>query len=220
MKVIQKARQMAKRTRAAVACARCKSGKLRCSDFRPCKQCTKVRSSCSTITQAQSAGSETMISARQITQSQDSNMSSMYFGRDHRAGTTSDESCRLEMQSVVLHQGQQTYSPDQTAAYPSNHPIETPRALAFEGMYDYSYQPLNFIPRHEHGTQMGFVQTPPLLVQHSSTMLPALLPHAVAALLRGLTQPVQHSPPPPNALNILLAMACAVPQQAQAHYRL
>jgi hypothetical protein len=38
-KDIQKARQSAKRTRAAVACARCKVGKLKCSDYRPCKRC-------------------------------------------------------------------------------------------------------------------------------------------------------------------------------------
>jgi hypothetical protein len=38
-KDIQKARQSAKRTRAAIACARCKVGKLKCSDYRPCKRC-------------------------------------------------------------------------------------------------------------------------------------------------------------------------------------
>jgi hypothetical protein len=38
-KDIQKARQSAKRTRAAVACTRCKIQKLKCSDYRPCKRC-------------------------------------------------------------------------------------------------------------------------------------------------------------------------------------
>ena len=36
----------AKRNRTAVACARCKSGKSKCSDYRPCKRCTKSKNSC------------------------------------------------------------------------------------------------------------------------------------------------------------------------------
>ena len=39
-KDIQKARRLAKRTRAAVACVRCKWAKVKCNDYRPCKQCT------------------------------------------------------------------------------------------------------------------------------------------------------------------------------------
>ena len=35
-----RARQMAKRRRAETACSRCKAGKTKCSDYRPCKRCT------------------------------------------------------------------------------------------------------------------------------------------------------------------------------------
>ena len=38
-KDIQKARQNALRIRASVACFHCKSGKIKCSDYRPCKNC-------------------------------------------------------------------------------------------------------------------------------------------------------------------------------------
>ncbi len=38
-KDIQKARQNAKRKRTSIACARCKAGKTKCSEYRPCKQC-------------------------------------------------------------------------------------------------------------------------------------------------------------------------------------
>ena len=38
-KDIQKARQNAKRNRTSVACGRCKAGKTKCSDYRPCKTC-------------------------------------------------------------------------------------------------------------------------------------------------------------------------------------
>jgi hypothetical protein len=37
---LQKARQIAKRNRTSVACHRCKAGKTKCSDYRPCKQCS------------------------------------------------------------------------------------------------------------------------------------------------------------------------------------
>ena len=39
-KEIQRVRRLAKRVRAAVACARCKSFKVKCNDYRPCKQCS------------------------------------------------------------------------------------------------------------------------------------------------------------------------------------
>ena len=41
-KDIQLARRNAKRNRAATACARCKSAKVKCSDYRPCKNCAET----------------------------------------------------------------------------------------------------------------------------------------------------------------------------------
>ena len=37
---------MAKRTRSAVACARCKASKIKCSNYRPCKNCASFKVSC------------------------------------------------------------------------------------------------------------------------------------------------------------------------------
>ncbi len=45
-KAIQKARKMANRTRSAIACTRCKSRKMKCSDYHPCKKCLKARTVC------------------------------------------------------------------------------------------------------------------------------------------------------------------------------
>ena len=45
-KDIQKARQTAKRNRTSIACVRCKLAKIKCSDYRPCKQCTDSKSVC------------------------------------------------------------------------------------------------------------------------------------------------------------------------------
>ena len=45
-KEILKARRMAKRIRASVACARCRYAKGKCSDFRPCKNCVALGVAC------------------------------------------------------------------------------------------------------------------------------------------------------------------------------
>ena len=54
-KQIQKARQMAKRCRTAVACVRCKTAKSKCSDYRPCKQCVNSNSRCTEASEWKSA---------------------------------------------------------------------------------------------------------------------------------------------------------------------
>ena len=53
-KQIQKARQMAKRSRTAVACVRCKAAKSKCSDYRPCKQCVNSNSRCAEASKSES----------------------------------------------------------------------------------------------------------------------------------------------------------------------
>jgi hypothetical protein len=47
--MLRKARQTAKRNRAAKACARCRNLKSRCSDYRPCSRCKKNETECSEI---------------------------------------------------------------------------------------------------------------------------------------------------------------------------
>jgi hypothetical protein len=56
--VLIKARQAAKRTRAANACKRCKMMKVKCNDFRPCKRCadsTHANSCCNENDYSESA---------------------------------------------------------------------------------------------------------------------------------------------------------------------
>ena len=57
-KEIQKARRLAKRTRSAVACARCKASKVKCNDYRPCKQCLENLNCCDNGTFQYSAKQE------------------------------------------------------------------------------------------------------------------------------------------------------------------
>jgi hypothetical protein len=40
---LSRARRMAQRNRAGVACTRCKRGKVKCSDYRPCARCRNQR---------------------------------------------------------------------------------------------------------------------------------------------------------------------------------
>ena len=49
---------MAKRTRSAVACARCKASKVKCNDYRPCKQCLENLNCCDNGTFQYSAKQE------------------------------------------------------------------------------------------------------------------------------------------------------------------
>ena len=64
-KDIQKARQNAKRSRTAVACSRCKAGKTKCSEFRPCKQCvvSRVADGCSNANTGRSNSSPSGVKA-------------------------------------------------------------------------------------------------------------------------------------------------------------
>jgi hypothetical protein len=48
-KEIQKARKNAQRIRTAVACSRCKAGKIKCTDYRPCKNCARHGRECSNM---------------------------------------------------------------------------------------------------------------------------------------------------------------------------
>ena len=57
---IQKARQTAKRSRTSVACSRCKTGKMKCSDYRPCKQCTNSKIACVEVREKTSSGADTV----------------------------------------------------------------------------------------------------------------------------------------------------------------
>ena len=60
-KQIQKARQMAKRSRTAVACVRCKAAKSKCSDYRPCKQCVNSNSCCTEASESKSASNTSIL---------------------------------------------------------------------------------------------------------------------------------------------------------------
>ena len=44
---------MAQRTRSSIACARCKSTKTKCSDYRPCKHCSYLRIACQEVHKAE-----------------------------------------------------------------------------------------------------------------------------------------------------------------------
>ena len=60
-KQIQKARQMAKRSRTAVACVRCKAAKSKCSDFRPCKQCLNSNSRFTEVSESKSVSNTSIL---------------------------------------------------------------------------------------------------------------------------------------------------------------
>ena len=221
-KAIQKARQMAKRSRAAVACARCKAAKMRCSDFRPCKKCTISNAPCqATGAQAKSSIPDIVgLSARTI-------LPQLEAGS--HSGDLNDKDSASELNIVPINtreNGHQLEDPHPFVTYDSRVTVDAqgctnvvPRFsisgvsgfLASHATVDLSHNRHFELP----ATRTGIFCAAPTVTPLQATIAPALLPQAVADLLCGLTRPVPHPPPPPNALNILLAMAmaCAAPVQ-------
>ena len=90
---IRKARQMAKRSRAAVACPRCKSTKQRCSDYRPCKQCASVKADCS------ASASKTQNRMNGNTSPSSENRSQAYCANLSSSNTSNDFVCAINVLS-------------------------------------------------------------------------------------------------------------------------
>ena len=213
-KAIQKARQMARRTRAAVACARCKAAKMRCSDFRPCKKCTQSKSPC------QETGANAKSSMPDIV-----GLSARTILPQLEAGALNDKDSVSELNIIPIN-GHQLNGPHPLATYDSRVTVNAQGCTNFVPRFSFSGVS-GFLASHatvdlSHNrhfesptTRIGTFCAAPIVNPLQATIAPALLPQAVADLLCGLTRPVPHPPPPPNALNILLAMAmaCAAPVQ-------
>ena len=214
MLTIQKARQMARRCRAAVACTRCKSAKIRCSDFRPCKQCLKMKvPGLEASVLCSFAPLNTTMSEKDMctVDTTYSSISRAPFGDASR------------MLDISRHAGQSLPSPAAMglSSLSSNgaHSLcdNTERQSLEPFNRDVVHRPFDFILPIAQDRRM---HASPSIAQPSMMVGPACLPHPVAALLCALTLPVPHPPPPPNALSILLAMASeAAPQPSWQAWR-
>ena len=197
---------MAKRTRAASACARCKQAKMKCSDSRPCKQCAKNNILCSE--QRTAHPSVVSDNTTMFLHTQDLDQSRTHFG-------ISKNNVELLEPTPIpsIYGQQQTFTLDQVATYGPILPrlIEKSTVgFSLNRVGPSSYESIYIDRPQEATTQSVMPFAGPHSAQPNPMMASSLLPHAVAALLCGLTRPVPHPPPPPNALGMLLAMASGI----------
>ena len=205
-KAIQKARQMAKRTRAAVACARCKSAKLRCSDFRPCKQCSKLRMDCCATQNRTHTTEDTAMLAQSERLRTLENFSNIQ--QSFRIAANTYHSIDRD-NSLILPDGSRQLilaSFDQDAMNRSKSVQGRPSGINLSNQSTSSNQEQEL--QFQFGMPRASLAAPAFLSNLQVVSSPSL-PHAVAALLCDLTRPVPHPPPPPDALTLLLSMACA-----------
>ena len=202
-KAIQKARQMAKRTMAAIACPRCKVRKQKCSDFRPCKHCVDSKTSCHESRSEVNAPIY-VANVSATTTSLTMNQLPFRIGSDQLDSRSSGEESdvRLLPRILVPHPLQQVHptSPPSNRLPDIDHHVRTLNALLtwnapplFESI---SVSNLDLL--HLHGIHLP----------RTTTTLP-LIPQAIVALLCDLTRPIPHPSPPPNALNMHLSPAAA-----------
>ena len=203
-KALQKARRMAKRSRAAIACARCKDAKMRCSDSRPCKRCIKSRTSCV----EKRAKTNVATSPEQSIRAEPVN----YLLNTLGGSKFHDPACSVREENYdpvsPSYDQQRTYARDIASTRGSTLPrINAQPALISHGFDLGRVGPSSYGPFIEDFGRPQVHYMPPHSAQPNLMMASSLLQHTVAALLRGLTRPVPHPLPPPNALGMLLAMA-------------
>ena len=195
-KAIQKARQMAKRTRAATACNPCKVRKQKCSDFRPCKHCVNSKSPCHEYKSEDNAP----IYAANLpatTTSFTSNRLPLRIGSDLLDSSSLGGESDVRLQPTV--QVHPTSLPSDSMPDIEHHVSTLNAFLAWNARplsEAISVSDLDLL--HLHGLHL------PL----TTTTLP-FIPHAIVAFLCDLTRPMPHPSPPPNALNMFLSLAAA-----------
>jgi hypothetical protein len=167
-KAIQKARQIAKRNRSAVACVRCKAAKSRCSDFRPCKHCVSSRVPCDdSVLKSSTPGS-----ANQILMN------------------TADFMCQSEKyppSNTMQHLGCSGITSIQTMTTPTTY---QPRNKKHRNQSEYFYHTLTGSIDF-HACQMGKESKPATEILAQSDFLePATM------TLPGFGKPSSYSPPP------------------------
>ena len=210
---------MAKRSRTAVACVRCKAAKSKCSDYRPCKQCVNSNSRCMEASESKSVSNTSILphngepdkieKALLFVKASQYSKGPSYGEANPHTSSYVRESSQNSMDGPLS-----SYLPTQIAFNPLVHfsvqaSIPSPAASSF------SRYPT---------TDAQFPQHPPLAPppsMHRSTLPPmSLLPPALSTLLlsSACDEGFRHfralpmlpmAPPQPLALEMLLALTAA-----------
>ena len=230
-KEIQRVRRLAKRVRAALACARCKSFKVKCSDYRPCKQCNDTSSRCDN---RKTEDDEHNAKQAGLNDSapQNNTLATM-FEKQNKSNIETRVEYSTDIELSSKNPQKYTLTPKYSSMNAAQHSSivqgfpPKPEMLAQSTSYRFSASPpLPSLPMVAHAPLLQFIprvnfNTPPALIQpFLHPLLDLRLPSAppkVAAILQRLAPP---PPPPPDALWILAAVssgaAGASPPQAAA----
>ena len=225
-KQIQKARQMAKRSRTAVACVRCKAAKSKCSDYRPCKQCVNSNSRCTEASESKSVSNTSILPQNGEPDKIEKALlfvKASHYSKGPSYGDT-----------VASYGGANTHTSSYVREAPQNSmdgPLSSylPTQIAFNPLVHFSVQASISSPAASSfsrypTTDAQFPQHPPLAPppsMHRSTLPPmSLLPPALSTLLlsSACDEGFRHfralpmlpmAPPQPLALEMLLALTAA-----------
>ena len=203
-KDIQKARQNAKRTRAYVACGRCKTSKVACSNYRPCKRCAGSGNSRMCTTTVEGTASHTgLASAGPIMQPRFESTSSGTFGQGRHVFVGCDWVVDRGIHRMLLP------FTGHSQIMPVNDPNANTRQIEMN---------IN-MPNLHHYNAPGIslpanriLQTP-LPTDLAAVILPAQPSHFLSSANGAVALPGLEttSPPPHDALRQLLALAAAAP---------
>jgi hypothetical protein len=200
-KDIQKARRTAKRNRTSVACKRCKKAKIKCSDYRPCRQCTNTE---------YASGCEIGIrrTEKPILFPADANRSALCSNNEQSMFPRSQGS-PLKVANVLHRPNFHSEVPSATP------PLRTPWSpVSASPSMQCSTMITATTPSIQHPSSFAtcdaYKPTLPPLAPHI-VPIPCFLPPAVAALISSTGSAPYPPPPPPYALSLLLALAAAAP---------
>ena len=215
---------MAKRSRTAVACARCKAAKIKCSDYRPCKQCVNFNSPCTEVNDPKPASNTSILP--QSREQDKIEKVPLYIKANHNVPSHGDTVASYEEAnphtSSYLREAPQNSMDGPLSSY-------LPTQIAFSPFGCFSVQASISSPAASSfsrypTTDAQFPQHPPfapLPSMHRSTLPPmSLLPPALSTLLisSACDEGFRHfralpmlpmAPPQPLALEMLLALTAA-----------
>ena len=209
---------MAKRSRTAVACARCKAAKIKCSDYRPCKLCVNSNCRCEEASNPKSASNTSILPQsgepdkieKAPSYVKGNHNVPSYFASYGEANPYTSSCVRESSQNSIVGP-LSSYLPTQIAFNPFGHYSvqagnPSPAASSFSRYPTTDAQFLHY----------ASLDPPPRM--HRSTLPPmSLLPPALSALLLSSAcdegfhalPTMRMAPPQPLALEMLLALTAA-----------
>jgi hypothetical protein len=209
-KEIQKARRIAKRIRASVACAGCRYKKAKCSEFRPCKICVSAGTACKDSSGAVNTKTTSHYSSRHNDPA-DFNTPGYVHSQDKSLDEARPRTISTDHRPPPKFQSVQMIRSDQPALFSRmQHQYAPPlvdyvafRSAPIASNFSLPSVMMNSTPLFQHMLPTTTSSLPPLPSANT-------IPPSIAALLLQASTPAPPSLLPP-ALQLLLALSTPPP---------